>query len=307
MDENQKIKKLEEVIKIKKRLNEMGIFSIVGPKGERGPKGDAGFASIEIGKVETIEPDSPAEVENVGTEEEVILNFKIPRGKDGKEGPTGPKGEIGIQGEKGEPGPTGPRGLQGETGISENIAIDNTETIEANEEAKVIDNFSQNTHHLTFYIPKGEKGPAGPGVGVTAYNAILFTRYAEATDARALTIREKTFIPDPNNFFSVPSTINIDIKYTGIYEITLCGKISGVTQDNGASFYLWNTVTGSVINNLSFSLNEGTTSDMNFSASTITQIFAPATLQVKTTITNNQSSSKIKFTDINLIIKRYNS
>lgn len=322
LDDNQKIKRLEEGIRIKKRLNELGIFGIVGPQGERGPKGDAGFASIEIGEVETVEPDDSASVENVGTSEEVILNFKIPRGFDGKEGEIGP---TGPKGEKGDKGDAGPRGLPGEIGISENIVIDATETLEAGEDAMVMDDFDRNVHHLTFYIPKGETGPqgligetgatgptgptgpAGAGVGVTAYNAILFTRYADTTDAKSLTIREKTFIPDPTNYFSIPSTINIDVKFTGIYEITLCGKISGVTEDNGASFYLWNTVTGSIINNLTFSLNEGTTREMNFSGTTITQIFAPATLQVKTVIINDASSSKVKFTDINLVIKRYNS
>lgn len=328
MDDNQKIKRIEDGIKLKRKLNEMGIFGIVGPQGEKGPKGDkgdAGFASIEVGNVETVEPNEPAGVENVGTVEKVILDFKIPRGNDGKEGnmgPTGPQGEQGIQGEKGpkgdkrdtgekgDKGDIGPRGLPGEIGISENIVIDGTETIEAGEEAIVMDDFDRNIHHLTFYIPKGKigpTGPIGPGAGVTAYNAILFARYAEATDARSLTIREKTFIPDPTSVFTIPTTINIDINSTGIYEITLCGKISGVTEYNGASFYLWNTVTGSIINNLNFSLNEGTTSDMNFSGTTITQIFSPATLQVKTTITNDASGSSIKFFDINLVIKRFNS
>ena len=322
------IRRLEEGIKVKRKLHEMGIFGIVGPQGEKGPKGDkgdAGFASIEVGNVETVEPNEPAGVENVGTDEKVILNFKIPRGADGKEGkmgPIGPQGEIGMtgptgpigpqgeEGPKGDKGDTGPRGLPGEIGISENIVIDGTETIEAGEEASVMDDFDRNIHHLTFYIPKGEIGPTGPagaGAGATAYIAILFVRYADATDARSLTIREKTFIPDPTSIFTVPTTINIDINSTGIYEVTLCGKISGVTEYNGASFYLWNTVTGSVINNLSFSLNEGTTSDMNFSGTTITQIFSPATLQVKTAITNDASGSSIKFTDINLVIKRYNS
>lgn len=267
MGDNQ-IKRIEESLKIKKRLNEMGIFGVAGPRGEKGEKGDASFASIEIGDVETVESDVFAEVENVGTSEEVILNFKIPRGFDGKEGKIGPKGEKGDTGEKGEKGEKGDPGEKGE---------------------------------------KGDVGPAGAGVGVTAYNAILFVKYADATDVRSLTIKEKTFIPDSTSFFSVPSVINIDINFTGIYEITLCGKISGVTLDNGASFYLWNTVTGSVINNLTFSLNEGSMSDMNFSGTTITEIFAPATLQVKTAITNDAIGSTIKFVDINLIIKRYNS
>lgn len=69
------------------------------------------------------------------------------------QGPTGPQGEI---------GPQGPRGFPGEIGISQVITIDGTETIEPNELAEVQDDFENNVHHLTFYIPKGEAGLQGP-------------------------------------------------------------------------------------------------------------------------------------------------
>lgn len=268
----------ESYERIKKRIEEINkhikYIYIQDPRGDKNKTNPIAFS---IGKVKTVDPSTKAEVKNVGTNENVILDFKIPKG------------------DKGE---------QGEKGISETIVIDATQTIEATEEASVIDDFKDNTHHLTFNIPKGEKGEVGPGAGSTAHNAILSIRYADATDSRALTIKEKTFIPEPTTIFTIPSTINIDINVTGIYEITLCGKITGVTEDNGASFYLWNTTTGTVINNLTFSLLEGTTSTMNFAGITITQIFAPATLQVKTNITNDTTLSNIKFTDINLIIKR---
>lgn len=45
---------------------------------------------------------------------------------------------------------------------------------------------------------------------------------------------------------------------------------------------------------------------MTFAGTTITEIFAPATFQVKTSISNDPTTSQIKFSDINLIIKRYN-
>lgn len=86
----------------------------------------------------------------------------------------------------------------------------------------------------------------------------------------------------------------------------LCEKISGVTENNGAKVFLMNVTTGTIINNLTFELKEGNISDMTFSGSTITQIFAPATLQVKTSISNDPISANITFSDINLIIKRYN-
>lgn len=106
--------------------------------------------------------------------------------------------------------------------------------------------------------------------------------------------------------FTVPTVINIDVKTTGIYEISFCGKISGVTDANGGKIFLNNTTTGTIINNLNFELKEGTTTDMTFSGTTTTQIFAPATFQVKTNINSNPVTSNIKFYDINLIMKRHN-
>ena len=133
-----------------------GKIGPTGPKGEQGdvgpigPKGEDGGATIEVGTTETVDADTEALVTNVGTNKEVVLNFKIPRGSPGVEGKIGPTG------------PEGPRGLPGEIGISQVITIDGTETVEPGEEAEVQDDFDRNIHHLTFYIPKGEKGDTGP-------------------------------------------------------------------------------------------------------------------------------------------------
>ena len=115
-----------------------------GPKGETGAKGDRGDigpATIKVGTTETVSELENASVSNSGTEKDVILDFKIPRGE---------KGEI------------GPRGLPGEIGRTEHIAIDETETIEPGEPAQVMDTFEDWVHHLSFLIPKGEKGEQGP-------------------------------------------------------------------------------------------------------------------------------------------------
>lgn len=66
---------------------------VTGEQGPTGPQGPAG--TITIGTTTTGETGSDAEVENVGTPENAILNFTIPRGE---------QGEQGIQG---EPGPQG--------------------------------------------------------------------------------------------------------------------------------------------------------------------------------------------------------
>lgn len=275
-----------------------GNTGATGPQGIQGEKGDASLVSVAVGNTETLDAGESAEVINTGTEDNIILNFKIPQGEKGD------KGDKGEQGEKGFPG---------EIGISEHISIDDVQTVEANEEAQVIDVFENTVHHLTFYIPKGEKGeqgdkgPAGAGVGPTAFNAILSAGYKEATDVRSLTIKEKILLPDSTTIFKVPNTTDIDISVTGIYEITLCGKIAGVTQANGASFYLRNKITGTIINNLNFELKEGNTPDMTFSGTTTTEIFAPATFEIKTTISNDPIGSQITFSDIYLTMKRYNT
>lgn len=117
-----------------------------GEKGDQGERGEQGPATINIGKIETVAPDQNAEVVNSGTNIDAVLDFKIPKGEKGE------KGEKGDQGEKGFPG---------EIGISEVITIDETITNNPGEEAEVLDDKEGNVHHLTFYIPKGEKGEKG--------------------------------------------------------------------------------------------------------------------------------------------------
>lgn len=54
--------------------------------GVAGPKGDQGLAAtILIAKVNTIEPDTPASVTNIGTDTDARLVFNIPRGEPGKQ------------------------------------------------------------------------------------------------------------------------------------------------------------------------------------------------------------------------------
>lgn len=60
------------------------IGNFKGPKGDQGVKGDPGTAaSIQVGTTQTVQPEENAEVVNTGTTTAAVLNFKIPRGKDG--------------------------------------------------------------------------------------------------------------------------------------------------------------------------------------------------------------------------------
>ena len=84
--------------------------------GTPGPRGRDGAATIRIGNTTTGDPGTNATVTNSGTDENVVLNFTIPRGATGAQGaqgiqgPAGPQGERGPQGDPGQTGPQGPAG-----------------------------------------------------------------------------------------------------------------------------------------------------------------------------------------------------
>ena len=70
-------------------------FIIGNGIGATGPTGPQGPATITVGLTTTSEPGSDATVTNVGTDENVILEFTIPTGATGDIGPTGPTGDVG--------------------------------------------------------------------------------------------------------------------------------------------------------------------------------------------------------------------
>lgn len=102
------------------RTTELTVAGFPGTNGGGGGGGTAG--TITIGTVTTGAPGSSATITNVGTAENAILNFVIPRGDvgaTGAPGPTGATGATGAAGPTGATGPqgaTGPAGPQGETG-----------------------------------------------------------------------------------------------------------------------------------------------------------------------------------------------
>ena len=248
-----------------------GDMGLQGPKGDRGdigptgPKGENGPTTITVGQTETVEPTSLAEVTNTGTNKDVILNFKIPKGE---------KGEIGPKCEKGE---IGPRGLPGEIGISQAITIDETETIEPNELAEVQDDFESNIHHLTFYIPKGEKGEKGDQGEVGPAPDIAYgERYLDLEQELVLTAGQDTLVPlnlGGPAFFTYFDTENtIEIKQDGFYLISYffsaspsddC-KITAMVKRNDLLFQACNVTTdmkantiGNISNMIIGALNDG--------------------------------------------------
>ena len=227
---------------------------IVGPTGPTGPQGPV---SIAVGVTTTTDPGTNASVTNVGTDDNVILNFNIPRGETGPigpqgipgtEGPTGPTGPQGLQGLQGIQGPTGPTGPAGPTAIETYGRKYNTST----------DNISLETN-IAQNIPLGNNGPTNNittatlntltitenGVYLVEYgfsgssstNATLTVEVNQNANAISGTSIVKTVTANNNTDFN-SSTIN---SFSVGDEIGLSIKSSTtatITPANGTNAYL---------------------------------------------------------------------
>lgn len=290
MDFENKIKRIEENQKIKNRLSELGIYpatvqEVVGPTGPQGeigptgPKGDKGEqgAGLSIeGSFDTLDELRQAHpTGNIGDcyivqgilyiwDEEKNDWVSIGNIK-------GPKGDTGEKGEQGIQGPIGPQGEKGEQG------------------------------EIGPTGPKGDIGPQGPA-SPTGYDAIAFASLMDTKKAGTVLLGNTRIMPGNNSYLAIENGTDIVVKRTRVFEIVLCGRISGVTQNTGASFSLVNTETNDVISDLAFVLEAGNTPDMDFSEMTVVDIYSPARLQVKTTI---NGSDEISFSEMNVLLKSY--
>jgi|SRR5690625_808705 len=124
-----------------------------GDKGDQGDKGDTGntgadgtAATIDVGTVSTGAAGSSASIQNVGTPNEAVFDFVIPRGDKGE---TGEQGIQGIPGEKGD------------DGTAATIAAGTTSTGSPGSNATVTNVGTANAAVFNFTIPRGEQGIAG--------------------------------------------------------------------------------------------------------------------------------------------------
>ena len=168
---------------------------IVGPTGPTGPQGPA---SIAVGVTTTTDPGTNASVTNVGTDDNVILNFNIPRGETG---PIGPQGIPGIQGPTGPTGPTGPQGLQGIPGTEGPTGPTGPQGLQG------------------IQGPTGPTGPTGPA-GPTAIET-YGRKYNTSTDNISLETNIAQNIPlgnnGPTNNITTATLNTLTITENGVY------------------------------------------------------------------------------------------
>lgn len=232
--------------KIRKRIEEEKnkckkcyIQGPTGPKGEigpTGPKGENGFSTVDVGETKTGEANTNAMVENVGTNKNAILNFTIPKGEAGDKIIIGKTETLdanararvedtyaenvhtldfyipqGFDGVNGEIGP------KGDPGISEKIEVINTKTVDSGQLAEVKDEFADNTHYLTFLIPKGDKGDIGPQGSV---GTAILDSYASLYEDNG-----NSYMLEANTPNQVELSKNSQIKKYGIYLLQMQVKV----------------------------------------------------------------------------------
>ena len=217
------------------------------------------------------------------------------------------KGEKGDKGDKGDTGDVGPKG---ENGNCEIIDIVDTQTLDAGQMAKVTDNFSLNTHHLTIAIPKGDKGDVGPTgpqgpigpIMEGSTEGMLFASFAETNISGLMNIQETHIIPTDSEFFKINGRNDIIVS-PGVYEIAFSGAIEEVDSTHGGIFYVKDDA-GQVVMDLSFKLSGGVVPQMHFSQNIIFEFKKDTTLQVMAGIIGDAASSRIKINDVNLLLKK---
>ena len=111
-----------------------------GPRGER--------ATMRVGEVETLPAGSAATVENVGDENDAVLDFGIP---------------------------------QGRTGTAATVEVGSVEMVASDRPAEVHNSGTPSAAVLDFKIPKGPTGETG-------HEAYLYVAYAENTDGRGFSL-----------------------------------------------------------------------------------------------------------------------
>lgn len=299
-----KCKMIQNAQKRRKELMDLGLFcTIIGPTG---PKGE-GINIIDYYKSE----DELLDRHPVGKTGDAYLvnsNIFIWSENDGVWKDAGSiKGEKGDKGDKGDTGDVGPKG---ENGNCEIIDIVDTQTLDAGQMAKVTDNFSLNTHHLTIAIPKGDKGDVGPTgpqgpigpIMEGSTEGMLFASFAETNISGLMNIQDTYIIPTDSEFFKINGRNDIIVS-PGVYEIAFSGAIEEVDSTHGGIFYVKDDA-GQVVMDLSFKLSGGVVPQMHFSQNIIFEFKKDTTLQVMAGIIGDAASSRIKINDVNLLLKK---
>ena len=149
--------------------------------------------------------------------------------------------------------------------------------------------------------PQGEKGEDAINFP-SSVESMFYTSYIDTKEEGLLTISEPWLIPNPNDNFEILNEHEILIK-PGIYEITMASFISGVDNTHGGIIYLQDENKTS-IKDLYFKLEQDEGKVMHFYQTSLLRIENDTKYSVFVSVLGDQLSSNVKFSNINLILKK---
>lgn len=216
-----------------------------GADGAAGAKGDTGATpEITVGTVTTLAAGSKATVTLSGTAEKPVLNFGLPKGKDGdgasvdlsdfaKVATTGSWNDLvdkptllkGDKGEKGDPFTYADftaeqlaalKGEKGEPGATPAFSIGTVSTLDPGASATVTISGTAENPVLSFGIPKGEAGSGGAGgsEGGGGFTVETGTGWLQVKDADGNVVHQKcwgqvrTRATGPQNTITFPKSFS---------------------------------------------------------------------------------------------------
>ncbi len=208
-----------------------------GATGQMGPTGPMGSGTLIVGQTVTSLPGSDAKVTDVGTGENHILDFSIPRGSPGADGQnatiqvgttttTSPETDANVTN-------TGsaqnailnfsiPRGATGADGTSATIKVNSTSTAEPNFEAEVKNSGTDTAVLLDFLIPRGATG---------ASETIIIGNTTTGDAGTDAIVIDRTGTPNHTLDFVIPR--GVDASETAGYFVTLGNTEGIVIPDTG--------------------------------------------------------------------------
>lgn len=149
--------------------------------------------------------------------------------------------------------------------------------------------------------PQGEKGEDAINFP-SSVESMFYTSYMDTKEDGLLTISEPWLIPNPNDNFEILNEHEILIK-PGIYEITMASFISGADNTHGGIIYLQDENKTS-IKDLYFKLEQDEGKVMHFYQTSLLRIENDTKYSVFVNVLGDQLSSNVKFSNINLILKK---
>lgn len=152
--------------------------------------------------------------------------------------------------------------------------------------------------------PQGEKGEKGEDAinFPSSVESMFYTSYMDTKEEGLLTISEPWLIPNPNDNFEILNEHETLIK-PGIYEITMASFISGADNTHGGIIYLQDENKTS-IKDLYFKLEQDEGKVMHFYQTSLLRIENDTKYSVFVSVLGDQLSSNVKFSNINLILKK---